>query len=245
LRLLLYTHELVLDSGELYADFLGIHDGQHLEGLRQWVKVRPLVETGSLKFALLRPPAQGISGDIERDITAISSLLDTPLLPKINIHYSDTRPRTARERARDERAIRRSDLRTFYGQLAVACRLAAEHKVHTLARRPIDEKIISLLLQRPMIDNRQIIVQKLAALKVPAMATNDIDFLVKPRTSDADFGEWRTRLGAALTYIGELGEDDASLDQAAAIVYGELSDGLSKVEKATKKSQALQAAKGG
>jgi hypothetical protein len=51
--------------------------------------------------------------------------------------------------------------------------------------------------------------------------------------------------GEALTYVGELAEDEESLSEAAAVVHAQLSDGLSQVNKAVKKSPALQAVKGG
>jgi hypothetical protein len=93
-------------------------------------------------------------------------------------------------------------------------------------------------------DNRQIVLQKLAALKVPKM-TGDLAALINIRKSDADFAEWRMRLGDAMSYVGEVGEDDQSLNKAAEVVSAQLSDGLSHVERATKKSPALQALKHG
>jgi hypothetical protein len=112
-----------------------------------------------------------------------------------------------------------------------------------LARNPLDEEVIRAALQRPVTDNRQVNLQKLAALHVPTIT--GIDNVVALRKSSEDFAEWRTRLGEALTYVGELREDDESVDEAAEVVYAQLSDGLRQVEKGIKKSPALRAVRGG
>jgi hypothetical protein len=86
-------------------------------------------------------------------------------------------------------------------------------------------------------------LKKLAALNVPAIA-GDISSLVNLRRSDEHFAEWRNRLSGALTHIGEL-SDKESIEEAAGIVYAELSEGLSQVNTAVRRSPALQAAKAG
>jgi hypothetical protein len=138
----------------------------------------------------------------------------------------------------------RALLWSLCGGISAACRLAAKHQAHMLAHSSLDQTIIRALLQRPITDNRQIALQKLAALNVPSMS-GDINSLIALRQSDADFADWRSHLGEALTYVGELGEDEESLDEAREVVSAQLSDGLIRVEKATKKSPALQALKGG
>jgi hypothetical protein len=108
-----------------------------------------------------------------------------------------------------------------YGSFSAACRLAAEHRAHTLARSQLDEEVIRAILELPTTDVRQINLQKLAALHVPTIT--GINNAVALRKSSADFAEWRNRLGEALTYVGELGEDEDSLDGAAEVVYAQLS----------------------
>jgi hypothetical protein len=107
----------------------------------------------------------------------------------------------------------------------------------------LDGEVIRAFLQRPVTDHRQVNLQKLAALHVPTIT--GIDNVVALRKSSEDFAQWRNRLGEALTYVGELGEDDESVDEAAELVYSQLSDGLSQVQKAVKMSPALRAARGG
>ena len=48
--------------------------------------------------------------------------------------------------------------------------------------------------------------------------TGDIDSLVALRKSSADFAEWRTRLGEAMSYVGDFPDDEQSLFEASRVV---------------------------
>ena len=48
-----------------------------------------------------------------------------------------------------------------------------------------------------------------------------------------------------MKYVGELGEEDASIKEASDVVSAELKDGLAQITKAAKKSPAITAVKGG
>jgi hypothetical protein len=244
LRLLLYAHEIVLDPLDLIGDLMFGPDKNNTYGgsLKQLAKMRPIIESGDIKFASTRgmgnhDPAllQGVYKHMEEPDVAANL---APLRAELDETFGDVWADLGQgDKLRDY-------IWFECGAIAAVCHLAAEHKAHILARRGLDQMIVDTLLQRPVVDNRQLVLKKLAALKVPTMV-GDINSLIDLRRSDADFAEWRTRLGEALNYVGELGEDEGSLDEAAEVVHAQLSDGLSQVEKVVKKSPALQAVKGG
>ncbi len=127
--------------------------------------------------------------------------------------------------------------------VSAICQLAATRRAHVLADSKLEEEVIRSFLQRPTVDDRHLDLKKLATLNVPAIA-GDVSSLVNLRRSNDDFAEWRNHLSGALTHIGEL-SDEESIEEAAGIVYAELSEGLSQVNTAVRQSPALQAAKAG
>ena len=249
LPLLLYAHEIVLDKDFLFDSVdpaqLDVIDEEPLYGesidqrkrlsmdLRQAARIRPLVEDGSIKFASIVARARGV-----REATTDDALVEYFMRVPEVVEFLRWLifPSGLENRVRAFIDI------SFFGIVA-ACDLAAARRAQLLAGSQLEQIVIRSLLEGPVVDNRQVGLQKLASLKVPKMK-GDISALVALRKSDADFAEWRTLLGEALTYVGEL-SDEASLEEAAEIVYAQLSDGLSQVNKAVKKSPALQALKGG
>jgi hypothetical protein len=244
LRLLLYAHEIVLDPLDLFGDLMfGLDEGDtYASSFKQLAKMRPLIESGDIRFASTR-------GMGNHDPALLHEVYKHMKQPDIAANLEPLRAELDETFGDNWADLGHGDkLRDYIwfecGGIAAVCHLAAEHKAHILARRGLDQMIVDTLLKRPVVDNRQLVLKKLAALKVPTLA-GDIGSLVDLRRSDADFAEWRTRLGDALSYVGELAEDEESLDEAAEVVHAQLSDGLSQVEKAVKKSPALRAARGG
>jgi hypothetical protein len=251
LKLLLYAHEILLDKYDLFIDFSPLKNPPDFlaVALQQIKAMRPFVEDGSIKFAPIvsigvHPAYTGeyervmmqageVLAQVEEERIKLDSLIPDP--------WDDLSSKQWRELSDENK--RQSIYRSRFGHISAACGLAASHRAHTLARNPLDEEIIRAYLQRPVTDNRQVNMQKLAALHVPTIS--GIDNVVALRKSSEDFAEWRTRLGEALMYVSELGEDDESVDKAAEVVYAQLSDGLRRVEKGIKKSPALRAVRGG
>jgi hypothetical protein len=241
LRLLLYADEIVVDCFELYCAFDPRSSRRfRLDALQYWAKVRPLVEDGSLRLSPMRKPHRLDGGHVRK-------LLEVPeIMASVNQMASelDGLLGLRGQGIEDPYHPLRTMLEDDYGSISGACQLAAAHKAHILARSEFEHALTRVLLRRPATDNRQIDLQKLAILNVPTMS-GDIAAMVEIRKSDADFREWRDLLRAALRDVGELSDDASSLDEASDIVRTHLSDGLSRVEKATKRSPALQALKHG
>jgi hypothetical protein len=251
LKLLLYAHEILLDKDDLFIDFSPLKNPPDFlaVALKQIKAMRPFVEDGSIKFAsvesIFRHPAYG--GEYERVMMQAGEILAQVEEERIKLDslipdpWDELSGKPWRELSEENKRL--DIYRSRYGHISAACSLAASHRAHTLARNRLDEEVVRAYLQRPVTDNRQVNLQKLAALHVPTIM--GIDNVVALRKSSADFAEWRTRLGQALTYVGELGEDDESVDEAAEVVYAQLSDGLMQVEKGIEKSPALRAVRGG
>jgi hypothetical protein len=251
LQMLLYAHEILLDKDDLFLDFSPIVNGPDFlaDCLRQIKAMRPFVEDGSIKVAPIgsigRHPvyasgyerimaqAGEVLMQVEEERIKLDSLIPDP--------WDDASSKQWSELSDDHKRFNIYVSR--YGHISAACNLAVSHRAHTLARDRLDEEVIRAFLQRPLVDNRQVNLQKLAALHVPTIT--GIDNVVALRRSSEDFAEWRTRLGAALTYVGELGEDEESVGEAAGVVYAQLSDGLRRIEKGIKRSPALRAVRGG
>jgi hypothetical protein len=251
LKLLLYAHEILLDSDDLFIDFSPMKNPPDFlaASLKQIKAMRPFVEDGSIKITSIKSlalhpshwseyqrimmQAGEVLAQVDEERIKLDSLIPDPWDGESSKQWSELSEETKRFNIYKSR----------FGHISAACHLAASHRAHTLARNPLDEEVIRAALQRPVTDNRQVNLQKLAALHVPTIT--GIDNVVALRKSSEDFAEWRTRLGEALTYVGELREDDESVDEAAEVVYAQLSDGLRQVEKGIKKSPAFRAVRGG
>jgi hypothetical protein len=250
LRLLLYAHEVVLDRSDLFPDFSPLQSPDFLElSLKQMKAMRPFIEDGSIKTAPIKSIGRhpSLQAEYKRVMMQAGEVLvqieeERAKLDSIGLDIWDELSRK-NWRELSEENKRFNIYVSRFGHISAACRLAVGHRAHTLARNRLDEGVIRAMLQRPITDKRQVSLQKLAALHVPTIT--GIDNVVALRKSSEDFAEWRTRLGEALTYVGELGEDEESVDVAAEVVYAQLSDGLSQVNKAVKKSPALRGVQGG
>jgi hypothetical protein len=243
LRLLLYAHEIVVDVLD-YLNMVTPKYGVEAEGdhsfvavVKRLAQIRPLVEDGSIRFVNTTPMLGTTSFDRLLESPAVSDHFNAVMAPlesfaKLRgLNWSKKHLKVA--------------IYTGYCMgIHAGCVLAEEHLAHALARSPLEDAIMRAYLQRPVTSKYHTVLQKLAALNVPTLTSN-LDTLVRLRQSDPDFADWRTRLGEAISYVEDLREDEASLKEASDIVYGQLSDGLSQVEKAVKKSPVLQAVKGG
>jgi hypothetical protein len=251
LQLLLYAHEILLDTSDLFIDFDPMNNPAEslTVSLKQIKAMRPFVEDGSIKIAAVR--GNGIHpsrvGEYSRVMMQAGGIMtqveeERARLDSIDVEIWDEASRQNWSKLSDE-SKRLNIYLSRYSNISAACNLAARHRVHTLARSRLDEEVIRAMLQPRTTDVRQVNLKKLAALHVPTIT--GINNVIALRKSSADFAEWRNRLGEALTYVGELPEDDESVDEAAEVVYARLSDGLSQVQKAVKTSPALQAVQGG
>jgi hypothetical protein len=230
LRLLLYAHEVVLDSQEIYSDFNPYRRRlpvSRADELKLWVRMRPIVEDGSVKLAPLSRPNQTVVDDVEKLMAspAIQVYLERmweeiqPAMP-----YVDDATRSVVTSASTAIGVERLVGFAAFRAISGASRLAASQKAHTLALDVLDQVVLRILVQRPVIGRRHMDLQKLAAFEVPSM-TGNVSSLVELRQSSADFAEWRRRLGEAMSYVGDLGENEASVEDAAEVVYAQLSDG--------------------
>jgi hypothetical protein len=250
LQLLLYAHEILLDTDDLFIDFDPMqNNGNFLTvSLKQIKAMRPFVEDGSIKITSVRSLGLHPSNldNYSRVMMQAGGIMmrveeERAVLDSIDVEIWDELSRQNWSQLPDE-AKRFSIYKSRYGNISAACNLAARHRAHTLVRNRLDEEVIRAMLQPRATDVRQVNLQKLAALHVPTIT--GINNVIALRKSSADFAEWRNRLGEALTYVSELPEVE-SVDVAAEVVYAHLSDGLSQVQKAVEKSPALQAVQGG
>lgn len=245
LRVLLYAHEIVLDAKRIYDDFDPRAPEQLLayrtEALKLMVKMRPLVEDRSIKFARM----SSVFGSTLEDLQKLLAFPDIAIY--LNRYWTELNRDSKTPIHLLDSDIGRARLPfvafSAFADLSGACQLATAQKAHLLALTAKDQDVLRILLERPVVDNSHVLLHKLAALKVPSM-TGDFDSLIALRKSDVAFAQWRKHLGDALGYVGEL-TDKESVADAADVVYGQLSDGLSQIQKAVKRSPALQALKGG
>lgn len=242
LRLLLYSHEVAIQSEPIGAMFamqrLAIDEhsrwsiGQVLTHLSNF---RPFVFDGILHFTLVHSPARhpAFSGwerdilanaDVRQQAIALATDLDIPagevddfLLAELIIH--------------------------FFTALKMGLTRMAEGKANPLIRTDSERKLLRALLTPTMDERRQASMNTLARLTVPDF-TNDPKLLVALRNNDEQFNAWRQKLGGALSYVGDL-PDSADFTGASAIVKTELESALSEVTASTKKSPVLTAARSG
>lgn len=134
-------------------------------------------------------------------------------------------------------------LRSHFGVLYFACNLAKQRLATPLALSEADIRVLSATLSRQIQDGRHTTVSHLAGLSVPEFQHNT-DLLVRLRNDDAAFGEWREKLGRALTAIDSM-PDSADMSEAADIVRMELESATVQVNQSVSRSPALTAIKGG
>jgi hypothetical protein len=232
LRLLMYSHEVILEAHNFRQFFFKMPSlykvDNALSNLRHAIKIRSLVENGSIHFAPVYDRLWLFPGGPLKQLTQ---------MPEIKRLALEKYPEV--DTVSDEWA---SWLQFACGGIVATCELASTHRAHVLAHSEFTQEILRALLQRPITDNRQILLKTLAALEVPAL-TGDISKLVALRESESSFAEWRSKLGDALKYVGELG-DEASINEASDVVHAQLMDGLAPIAKAAKKSPILAAMKG-
>lgn len=134
-------------------------------------------------------------------------------------------------------------LRSHFGVLYFACNLARQRLATPLALSEADLRVLSATLSCEVQDGRHTTLSHLARLPVPEFQ-QDADLLVRLRTDDSAFGEWRERLSRALSAINSL-PDSAHMTEAADIVRTELESATAHVNQSVSRSPALTAMKGG
>jgi hypothetical protein len=234
LRLLLYVHEVVIDTGDLPSfnpDFRN-NDASYYESLRRLHQPRPLIVDGSIKFAPIISMTQH----------PFISPRYHELAEQIKIYPPEGEDDPDVLQVLEENQA--GAIGWVAGVMVLACQFAAENRAHTLALSEADEVVRDLLMRQRLPDRRHVFMQSLASLNLPDMHGN-ITELIQIRESDAEFGQWRQHLSNALSYIGDMRADSDSIDEASEVVYAELCEGLAEVNEATQKSPALQALRGG
>ena len=234
LRVLLYAHEAVLSEVDLphFDADDQFNPNQYAESLTRFLRIRPLVLDGSIKFrptlSMGRHPMATGGYEILLQRPETRALAEG-LVPPGHGDVSD-----------HDLMI---TLMACFGGINAACILATEGLGHTLALSQSEETIRDALLGQPLSDNRHAALEKLASFAVPDMR-DDIRTLVKVRQSDEQFADWRQHLSGALSNVGELSDDKGSLADAE-VVFEELSSSLAGIRRTTDKSAALQALQGG
>lgn len=241
LRLLLYTHEVVLEANicdELFTLAHNRHVTQpaRLRLQRSLIRLaylRPFIQQGIVHFNPIKSRSIHPSG-MAWDINALAN-------PEIRIIAEELAAEYAPDEEADEAQLGWV-LTCRFGALKVGLMSMADGRANPLTRSPAERYLLALLW-REIRDERHSLVSSLAQLPVPNFR-NDPNLLVKLRRDDDKFHFWRQKLATALAYVSEM-PDSADLGEASAIVHAELMSALSDINKSTKKSSVLTTASQG
>lgn len=247
LRLLLYVHEVAIESDFLASLFSDAYRFRRLDIDREYLQralvslaaLRPFIHQGIVHFTPVRGPALHSSNDTWD--SAIDSNSDVQnvvrrLVREVGI-YSDDYEQT------EEDFLERV-LPLILGTTKLALQRMSEGKANPLTRTAAEREFVNALLSATGIgDRRRPLVDSLARLPVPDFV-NDPKLLVQLRNSDHKFAHWREALGNALTQLGEM-PDTADLHQASDIVWAELQSTSTDIRTSVGKSSALSAARQG
>lgn len=241
LRILLYSHEVVLDTEDVDT-FLLLHRTPRSPdvlkaSLQRLVEMRPLVEDGSVHLSpmasrALHPSIWGQYEELLQDTAVRELALQIYTAAEETYRHDDF-----------EKSLEFVVSHCF-GQMTSAFYLGAVRKAHPLARSSMDRVVLDVLLRRGLTDRRQSLLSTLASLQVPHLESR-VTNLIQLRQSDVAFAQWRAHLNRALLTVEDLTADASSLDEASEIVTGELMEGLNEVRKATEKSPIIRAMTGG
>jgi len=240
LRLLLYVHEVALESDPLDRVFApkpvnrATRKALHLT-LSQLADLRPFVYQGLVHFTLVRSPAlhPGYSGWEAQALTN-PRVRNMARNLASGLEYSNDEM--------DDGLLRGILISLFTAQKMGLMRMS-EGRANPLSRTEAERELLKALLFRNLGDDRYLLMSTLAQLPVPDFS-DDPKLLTQLRTNDDKFNAWRQKLGAALSDIGEM-PDSANFGEASAIVRTELLSALTDVERSTKQSPVLQAARHG
>lgn len=243
LRLLLYVHEVVLESEPL-SRLLLLNRNQIDKDARKIIRddftelaiLRPFAQRGLLHFTIVHSPAlhPAYSG-WENDALSRPGVRQFAQEVALKLGASA-------EDANDEMLLR-GVLRNCFSALKIGLLRMSAGTANPLTRTPAERELLRALMSQQMSDRRQSLVGTLAQLPVPDF-TNDPKLLTTLRESDDKFEAWRQKLGAALSHVGDL-PDSSNFDEATDIVRTELSSALSGINASTKQSPVLRAANQG
>jgi hypothetical protein len=246
LRLLLYVPEVALEREPLDGLF-------ELRGKRvthrsrkvmrlilgDLADLRPFVYQGIVSFTLVSP-ARHPGGSLLWEVDALANPAVRDLARQL---ASDDLGKLPEDRLLGNDLYLATILRSYFAAQKMGMARMSQGTANPLSRTEIERQLLSALLYREIGDGRYSLMSTLAQLPVPDFSDNP-KLLVQLRNNDEKFNAWRQKLGAALSHVGEL-PDSADLDEASAIVKTELLSALSDVERSTKQSTALQAARQG
>ena len=241
LRLLLYSHEVMLES-----DFVNIlyslSDAVLVtptartylrNAIRQLMTLRPLICAGVVHFSHVASAGRHPSG-----YGRLQSALKDPEVHTLMREIAGIPP--GKPADINELA---SKMVIHFGVLNCAVMLAGIDVANPLARSDAEFKVLQSLVGAPIVDGRQGLIGTLARLPVPTFEYQP-ELLINLRASEAVFQQFRGKLSAALEHIESL-SDSTDLRKASEIVSIELSSATSDIERAVAKSPTLQAARGG
>jgi len=238
LRLLLYSHEVLVDSGSLGWPLSPFAEpGSEVQmraSLSHLMNIRPLMEEKILRITPVNsrgrhPSAAAIWDQVDDDVAeAIRDGLEQQLA----------------EAGLDVDVDKRS-LHYFFDGITGGCLLAAYGAGQTLVTTEEEHRLRDALLQSATLaDQRQTRLTTLASLSVPDLTGNE-GLLVQLRRDSEQFASWRSALGEALSYVREVPESDDGARDAAAIVSAELKMATTRLVGATQKSPVLSTLKKG
>ncbi|TAM64109.1 hypothetical protein [Mycobacterium sp.] len=242
LRVLLYSHEVVLQSD--FFDKLILEPQKFLskvsrinllQGLEHLRLLKPFLSTGSVHFI----PTYTYGHYLHQANTdSMTSVIEDPAVHDIAVELASTMRLTNTGKAGLVEA-----LAWHFGALSVSCALAERRYATPLARSEAEKAILAALLEKPVVDGRATIVSSLARLPVPDFS-GDPALLARLRNDEESFSTFRERLAGALAHVEQM-TDLSDLNEAAQVVHSELSFAITAVTKSVERSPALQALKGG
>lgn len=251
LRLLLYTHEVVLDAGPVWS-MCGQEPVWSLRekdvkpeseiamirsGLRNVASLRPLIDIGVLHFMDIRG-----RGEFRRFTNDDGDLAD---MTYYAIAELVTAERAAGRPGPDPDTLRLNAFNAIndLGGAQDAGRLTGGQMV---ARGRLEQIVMGRLVRAPLTDGRLVTVGTLSELDVPNIRSS-LTTLVRVRADDEYFAMWRLALQNALASIqAEAAEGDVTrLTEARQIVGAELQHQLAGLNASVRKSPVLESLKSG
>lgn len=246
LRLLLYAQEVVIAQERLPLPHVQVIDRddddfpgffareEHVEAeLTKLMQIRALVESDQLQFGKLSQGA-GFFETSELWGQLLGDNQAEALLKQHTIYQPEWL------RSRDPTI----DLRLQAGGVLSALNLVTEVGGQIVALSDIEEYVRDRLLGAQIGDRRLMVVERLAALRVPEFFGN-LENLVEIRQSEESFAEWRKRLADSVGALQGLGRSEDGLVQASQIIHDNLMDGLIPIQGRVRRSSALTAASQG
>lgn len=243
LRLLLYVHEVVIESeplGRLFSLHGRKIDSRSRDVIKhiftQLAHLRPFALSGLLHFTLVHSPAiHPAYSSWESDALLTQGVRE--FARKAALDHG-----ASADEASDDLVLM-AVLRQCFSALKIGMMRMTAGTANPLTRTDSERELLRALMTQQINDKRYSLVGTLAQLPVPDF-TDDPALLTKLRDSDDKFEAWRLKLGDALSQVGEL-PDSSNFREATDIVRTELMSALPAIETSTTKSGVLRAANQG